>query len=313
MPLPVTVYRWDDAGAPSAANSKPSEIINVLKKCLVEGYGDKQPLGWSVAFEDAAALKIAFKNNEADGGSGGHVQFWSKSDDASTQKMLYQGAATMPALDEFFMPGYRRAFVGPSGGNAEWALIGCGRAFYFFIGRPNMDMSSGTYYNFSMFVGDLDGARVVGQDPACFVAFDGSANDSESTSYTNTFDYCVNNVQQCVKIYALDGSNYSENHWLFLPWSTPSGSREGEIAGAVFSPIPITLFDRPVKIDNRFDAAQFPPLRGFMPGLFQANQAGYSLSPWPTVREFGGHSYWLFRTSSHDSASSWLDLGGWYE
>ena len=32
MGFTPTVYRWDDAGAPSIGTRKPSEIINILKK-----------------------------------------------------------------------------------------------------------------------------------------------------------------------------------------------------------------------------------------------------------------------------------------
>ena len=75
MGLPVTVYRYTDPGAPQVNNGTPSEWINVLKKVLVEGYGTKVGLGWTVEFENAAAFKIAFRNKVADGGSGGYVQF----------------------------------------------------------------------------------------------------------------------------------------------------------------------------------------------------------------------------------------------
>ena len=70
MAQAVTVYRWDDPGAPQIVDGRPSEFINVFKKCLVEGYGDKQPLGWQVQLEEAIN-KISFINDVTAGGSGG--------------------------------------------------------------------------------------------------------------------------------------------------------------------------------------------------------------------------------------------------
>lgn len=75
MGLPVTVYRWDDDGAPQITNRTPSEMVDVLKKVLVTGYGTKASLGWNIAFEDVGTQKIAFRNNTTLG-SGGYVQFW---------------------------------------------------------------------------------------------------------------------------------------------------------------------------------------------------------------------------------------------
>lgn len=79
MGLPVTVYRWDDAGAPQLSKGiKPSELINVLKKCLVDGYGSKQGAGWSVPFMDLASNQIVFRNSTLQG-SGSFVKFWPRS------------------------------------------------------------------------------------------------------------------------------------------------------------------------------------------------------------------------------------------
>lgn len=62
------LYTWQDTGAPVLTPSLGS-IVNVLKKVLVEGYGDKPGLGWEVVFEQAE--KIVFKNK----GTGMFVRF----------------------------------------------------------------------------------------------------------------------------------------------------------------------------------------------------------------------------------------------
>ncbi|MCL1048940.1 hypothetical protein L2755_04755, partial [Shewanella abyssi] len=64
MGLPARIYRWDDEGAPTVVrDTRMSDIISLLKKCLIEGYGEKEGLGWSLAFDDPANLKVAFRNS----------------------------------------------------------------------------------------------------------------------------------------------------------------------------------------------------------------------------------------------------------
>ena len=47
----LTVYRSDDVGAP-VLNGYAGSLINVLDACLVNGYGDKPPVGWAKPFSD---------------------------------------------------------------------------------------------------------------------------------------------------------------------------------------------------------------------------------------------------------------------
>ena len=67
----VTVYKWDDVGAPQITTGSPTEYMNVLIKCLVEGYGTKQPVGWEVLENQASTPFLALHNNIQAGASGG--------------------------------------------------------------------------------------------------------------------------------------------------------------------------------------------------------------------------------------------------
>ncbi|WP_417217858.1 hypothetical protein [Alcanivorax sp.] len=65
----ATVYRSTDTGAPtypaSAANGGGAgALMDILKACLVDGFGSKPGAGWTVDYEDATAEKrrIAFSN-----------------------------------------------------------------------------------------------------------------------------------------------------------------------------------------------------------------------------------------------------------
>ncbi len=45
-----TLYKWDDPGAPQLDGSKGC-ILNVIVKCLVEGYGTKAGAGWEMVID----------------------------------------------------------------------------------------------------------------------------------------------------------------------------------------------------------------------------------------------------------------------
>lgn len=52
MGVAPTVYRWDDAGAPGRPSSNGNDekadfFATVFRACLVQGYGDKPPAGWT--------------------------------------------------------------------------------------------------------------------------------------------------------------------------------------------------------------------------------------------------------------------------
>ncbi len=48
--MPVTVYRYDDVGAPTLSTPSAGSLISVLDACLVNGYGTKAPAGWTKPF-----------------------------------------------------------------------------------------------------------------------------------------------------------------------------------------------------------------------------------------------------------------------
>lgn len=54
------IYESSDAGAPVIAQAAGS-LSAALKAILVDGYGNKPPAGWSVAFEDSGGLNRAFR------------------------------------------------------------------------------------------------------------------------------------------------------------------------------------------------------------------------------------------------------------
>lgn len=58
---PVTLFHSADAGAPQLTGAAGS-LKTLLKACLVSGYGGKQPLGWTMPFEEDH--KAVFKSTD---------------------------------------------------------------------------------------------------------------------------------------------------------------------------------------------------------------------------------------------------------
>jgi len=78
MSLAPIVYKSTDTDAPQI-NSEDwvGGFVNVLKKCLVEGYGDKQPAGWSLELEgnDSNGKPVWVLRNSPSEGSGLYFRF----------------------------------------------------------------------------------------------------------------------------------------------------------------------------------------------------------------------------------------------
>jgi len=65
MPIP-TVYKSTDGNAPVLCGTRTS-LIAVLTACLVDGYGEKLPAGWTRPFMNVAETQAAFRPNPANG------------------------------------------------------------------------------------------------------------------------------------------------------------------------------------------------------------------------------------------------------
>ncbi|MEQ3693148.1 MAG: hypothetical protein ABNH16_06935 [Thalassolituus sp.] len=68
-----TVYYSDDAGAPVLTNGQDA-FYQVLKACLIDGYGSKAAAGWSVVYDDWAASGHASFTNAGQSGVLGLVR-----------------------------------------------------------------------------------------------------------------------------------------------------------------------------------------------------------------------------------------------
>ena len=149
---PVTLYQSTDTDAPQLANAAGS-LKTLLKACLVTGYGDKQPLGWAMPFEEDN--KAVFKPTDPKS-----TQPCLLVDNSQTRFAILQpyqkmtamnqgtglfglGAVGFSSLDKF---GYFDSRNEP-----KWWLIGHSRAFILMIKLDSYDVSQIFYF------GDVQG------------------------------------------------------------------------------------------------------------------------------------------------------------
>ena len=149
---PVTLYQSTDTDAPQLANAQGS-LKTLLKACLVTGYGDKQPLGWAMPFEEDN--KAVFKPTDPKSTQPCLLVDNSKAKFATLQP--YQkmtainqgtgffgiGIASNASYDKF---GYINNQAQP-----KWWLIGHGMAFILMIKQDGSETSMMFYF------GDVQG------------------------------------------------------------------------------------------------------------------------------------------------------------
>lgn len=98
---PVTVYRWDDTGAP-VLNRTAGSMTALLKTCLVTGYGAKPSAGWANPFNETGVTVLRspvtprgdfYLQLSADGGKNITTKVFSSMTDANTGTLsLYSGS-----------------------------------------------------------------------------------------------------------------------------------------------------------------------------------------------------------------------------
>lgn len=342
MPQAVTVYRWDDPGAPQLTNRNITEFINILKKCLVEGYGTKDPLGWTLEYEDAPAFKAVFRNNVAAGGSGGYVQV-NSSNGTNNSNIAFSltPAKSMTAVDGFIQPGHRRNF-GINTGWTNWLLIGTPIGFYFIAANSSGLMSGFANVNENCFyVGDFE--SLIPSDAGRFIvvgAFNRSGNDTSTSNNDWQSVFCpevvgngstfpTNNLQSSqlhLKVYDTDNADFFDYYNVAFPGlsnfqsQTPSGTRDitkplnlfsRGIIGLIgySSSFMATSLDRDgFRTDNSFTR---PAIRGYLPGILCEVAFRYSNQSWPITELIDGKFHWLLRNSYGPHAKYWINMEVW--
>lgn len=310
---PVTVFRWDDPGAPQIGNGRASDIINIWQKCLVDGYGDKDPLGWTRPFYDATTQRAIYRNNVAAGGSGGYAILFSNTlNDAEYNVMRLSHAKSMTDINTAIGQGFTKAFqVTNVSGNlrrTKWVLIGTAIGFYFSISYDNFQMNGVTNSGLpSMFVGDFFSR--VPNDAGRFITECSPSVTSDSATPSNfSLDILSQYISSVggalpIRLYATDNTNVFQSYGFALHSNTFVSNSDVTLESdspQILAPIGIGTFTifggggSPTQA--QLNNVQNPPYRGHLPGIFLAVNPYRGSRTYPTIVSHGGKDYWLMRS-----------------
>ncbi|AHB12065.1 tail assembly protein [Xylella phage Sano] len=111
--MTVRVYSSSDADAPVLRGNTPGDLINVLEKCLVTGYGSKAGAGWTKPF--AGTNVAAFK--QGPGSNGMYLRVDDTSTATSYRKAKVVGYEVMTDVNTGSPSPFPTLAQNPQGGN----------------------------------------------------------------------------------------------------------------------------------------------------------------------------------------------------
>ncbi|MBB1320614.1 hypothetical protein [Shewanella sp. SR43-8] len=336
MGLPVTVYRSTDAGAPSIGTCKPSEIINILKKCLVSGYGSTAPLGWTIVAENTGTRNIMFSNNISGGGSGGCVNVKSHNGaDTDGNGMWYQPCRSATSVTSMTNKGYICSTQCESYlGFDVWVVVGTAVGFFLIMGKSVNSSGYSTWVNSDervVYCGDYnsglsgDVSRMISFSD--FYAAKNASNASTAPSWPELFgsnrmnptssqifriydtdgaankyaEYCVNCSFNSLGTESLDHADPVFDERIGEWWIQAYGFQIGYPSSAGYN-------DR-IGVP-RTTSGLSPYIRGRLYGLLEVELARWSTQTWPFYKDFNNQQHLALRSST-GGVSTFLNLVEW--
>lgn len=123
--VPVKVYLSTDKDAPRLDRTAGS-LQTILKACLVTGYGDKEPAGWSLPFEDTAKGIKVFRPEISP-----HTDFFMKVSNDDGREATIQVLQNMTSVDNGTIQIDKRlSYLYQSGNVGKWAVIATSRSMW---------------------------------------------------------------------------------------------------------------------------------------------------------------------------------------
>ncbi|CAG36323.1 hypothetical protein [Desulfotalea psychrophila] len=272
-----TVYRWDDPNAPVLCGF-PNTICDVIKACLVDGYGTgddrkESPGGWTVSHEQLLAengsehpVSLAL-NAASTKGKSFTVKVETEVGRGGTGSKLYAyiqaGLVVSPTneLLDKFPSSAGRIDVSSRNDSTQrpWLLIADAHAFYFYVwtnsSSGGVPAGTATFYGF--FVGQLVG---------CFDSdlFDiGVAFTRLSTSFTSSLGLAYKN-SHITMANNREGTGAATNNILRI-----SGGPAAHVGGGYLGQGGASLIDGEMAyISSFYSQGVGSVVRAFMPGLY---------------------------------------------
>jgi hypothetical protein len=307
MGLPVTVYRSTDVGAPIVRPQRPSDWIAILKACLVDGYGSKASLGWSLEFE--GTYTAAFKNKVSDGGSGCVVRIAdSTGNNPSNGDFDVTIARSMSDINTYIDKIQSRRFrtYNNISGVKGWTIIGTSRGFWMISVNSNTGTldTLQTYFLHNVFFGDIE--SFIPNDTSPFGMLSGISTVGDSTN-TGSGTMIGSGDSMYMTHLSADGTS-GKVEYSYLYGNKNTTSDGGDINNVN---VPAIL-TKPLLAGVAGNGnPSFNLCRGKIPGLHELQHAGCKSVTYPIIRTFDGVDYEAIVGSK--TPIFWIKIsGGWY-
>lgn len=251
---PVTLFSSEDEGAPQLSPTAGS-LKTILKACLVEGYGSKQPLGWEMLQETATDAIFKSKDPTACG-AGIHVE------NTMRRMARIKGVYADNLEGRFWNYSGNCPYLGSGKTSGRWRIVGHSKCFALFVENTGTSSPYCCMYCFGDF------PSLAPADTGNFMFYLGSqsvGNDNDGYLYSSqSRPWCVEDNSEswgkmCKSYDGLVRSVFFTTSSLFY------GGR------GVSYPDPITsgLMISEVYIRERVVSDSAPrPVRGLWPGLY---------------------------------------------
>ncbi|WP_046005779.1 hypothetical protein [Pseudoalteromonas rubra] len=320
---PVTVYRWDDSGAPQISTGAAKEWFTILKQCLVEGYGDKQPLGWKVVNEVNDPPHLCLQNNTAQGASGGYVLLDAENNNSSG---IVKIVSALDYSDESMHSRVGRPNIFGSYTSSgthqckNWIIIATYYGFFLFASSDHLALGNNLNRKPAVFYYCGDYIPVIQNDPCRFVVLTGNQGTT-SLTHNQTLIYSIeyspaDRTSSAVGyVYSFDSTATSEYALLFM-YSIFGESTRGN---AFYESPDITLLSpfylfagdlRKHSVDN--NSTLSPHVRGRVPGLWISPQTGYGNESMPYIKPLDSVNHLSIPcTIENRGVVAWLNLESW--
>lgn len=335
---PVTVYRWDDPGAPQLDNGKISSFFNILQKCLVEGYGDKAPLGWTRSFYDPTNFKAAWRNDVSAGGSGGSAYFYSNTNtDVNNTVIRLTSCKSIDSGGAVVGQGKLTAMTIPSV-MTRWVLIGTAIGFYFYVFGPTLTANGNGLINngefrAAFYMGDI--FSVIPTDAGRFISFHETSYQGDNTSPQNArtlLNISNNAYYKAGSIHIWDADNFNSSSTYGYSSIAIQAPGSGAISTAnphplTFSNVSVILVVSGVSFDypNQANAVDRvgtpyqnslirPVFRGVIPGmLISYSSIGYGEQV-PLIKTYDTVNHHVLPNNNTSGSACLIQSSGdWYD
>ena len=268
--MAVTVYRWDDPGAPVLSNPSAGSLIGVLDACLVDGYTGKTGAGWTKAFSgtNLAAYRQGAGSMcylRVDDGTG---SFKVKMRGYESMTDIDTGVNAFPTTTQLANGVYAAIGTSVTAANKPWIVLADNKRFYLWVGASSLtaaaDISTSTTWQGLFFFGDIISFKP-GDAYCCqIIGSDSASNATErfaisaALSTVNVGSFIARNAAQVAG--SVNNGRYIDYH------GSSSSPVIGSSSGVAYpDPISGGINLGRVYVTN---GAGTEGVRGRMPGLF---------------------------------------------